>query len=428
MALSKGIAFLSNFVSKTANRLDNALGTLKDKIISARVIDISLNTNSTLWGQTGEWQGIGTIQFQTVDSPDSEESIASSKLNLAKPLFPYQKNYPLVNEIVLLVKLPNKDAVDSMSGATSYYYFTPLSIWNHPEQNAYPNPLVSNTSDSQKADYQQIEAGDTRKVNDESTEISLNGASGGTFIENGNIHPVLPFAGDNILEGRFGNSIRLGNTSKVAGEIQNNWSEEGEDGSPITIIRNGQDPELKPPGWIPTTENINTDLGSIYLTSNQKIPIDIAIFNTSTMSNPPETPTEYTSNQVLLNSGRLIFNANQDSIILSSQKNVSINANEEVGIGGEKKITLTSNRVNLGDLEAGQSLVLGDDFMDQFEVLLQNISNLASALQGSLDWPGGAPVPSPTIPPIASTVQNQVDKIMQVVKKGQLVSKVSKTV
>ncbi len=427
MAVSKGIAFLSNFVSKTANRLDNALGTLKEKVITARVIDISLNSDSTIWSDTGGWQGIGSIQFQTVDSATSKDTISSSKLNIAKPLYPYSKNYPLVNEIVLLIKLPNKDAVNSMSGATTYYYFTPLSIWNHPEVNAYPNPLINPESDSQSSDYKQIEAGNARKVNDESTPLDLNGASGGTFIENGNIHPILPFAGDNIIEGRFGNSIRLGNTSKVNGEIINNWSQEGEDGSPITIIRNGQDPELEPPGWIPTTENINNDLGSIYLTSNQKIPIDIALYNPATMSNPPDEPSEYISNQVLLNSGRLVFNTNQDSIILSAQKNISLNANEEIGIGGEKKITLSSNRVNLGDLEAGQSLVLGDDFMDQFELLLQNVSNLASALQGSLDWPAGAPVPSPTIPPIASTVQSQITKILQVVKKGQLVSKIKKT-
>ena len=428
MAVSKGIAFLSNFVSKTANRLDNALGSLKEKVITARVIDISLNSNSSIWRDTGGWQGIGSIQFQTVDSATSKDTISSSQLNIAKPLYPYLKNYPLVNEIVLLIKLPNKDSVNSMSGATTYYYFTPLSIWNHPESNAYPNPLINPASDSQSSDYIQIEAGNTRKVNDESTPLDLNGASGGTFIENGNIHPILPFAGDNIIEGRFGNSIRLGNTSKVAGEIQNNWSEEGENGSPITIIRNGQNPELEPPGWIPTTENINTDLGSIYLTSNQKIPIEISSFNVGSTSNPPEQPTEYISNQVILNSGRLVFNTNVDSIVLSAKKNVSLNAVEEVGISGENKITLASSRVNLGDLEAGQSLVLGDDFMDQFELLLQNINNLASALQGSLDWPGGAPVPNPTIPPIASTVQNQIAKIMQVVKKGQLVSKVSKTV
>ena len=373
MAVNRGLSFLSNFVQKSIRRVDGALDSLKDKVVAARVIDISLNSDSTLYSQTGEWQGIGTIQFQVVDSPTSDESISSSKLNLAKPLFPQIKNYPLVNEIVLLIKLPNKSSIANISGATTYYYFTPLSIWNHPEQNAYPNPLVSQNSDSQKSDYQQIEAGNTRKVSDESSEIDLNGASGGTFIENGNIHPILPFAGDNILEGRFGNSIRLGNTSKIDGSIKNNWSEEGEDGNPISIIRNGQNPDLEPPGWVPTTEDINKDLSSIYLTSNQKIPIEISKFTTDSIKNKPEEPEQYVSNQVILNSGRLVFNTNIDSILLSSQKSILLNSNEEIGLDATNTVTIVAPKINLGDLEAEQSLVLGDDFMTQFDILLQNI-------------------------------------------------------
>ena len=428
MAVNRGLSFLSNFVQKSIRRVDGALDSLKDKVVAARVIDINLNSNSTLYSQTGEWQGIGTIQFQIVDSPTSDESISSSKLNLAKPLYPQLKNYPLVNEIVLLIKLPNKSSISKISGATTYYYFTPLSMWNHPEQNAYPNPLNNQNSDSQKSDYQQIEAGNARKVSDESSEINLNGASGGTFVEDGNIHPVLPFAGDNILEGRFGNSIRLGNTSNVEGSIQNNWSKNGDDGNPITIIRNGQDPELEPPGWIPTTEDINKDLGSIYLTSNQQIPISSSRFTTDSVEEQPVEPNQYTSNQVILNSGRLVFNSNSDNLILMSKKNIILNSNTGIGIDAKKDVTIVSPKINLGDIGAEQSLVLGDDFMTQFDLLLQNVSNLAVVLQSSLDWPGGAPVPSATIPPIASTVQSQITKIQQVVAKGQLVSKVSKTI
>ena len=82
MAVNRGLSFLSNFVSKSIRRVDGALDSLKDKVVAARVIDINLNSNSTLYSQTGEWQGIGTIQFQIVDSPTSDESISSSKLNL----------------------------------------------------------------------------------------------------------------------------------------------------------------------------------------------------------------------------------------------------------------------------------------------------------------------------------------------------------
>ena len=45
-----------------------------------------------------------------------------------------------------------------------------------------------------------------------------------------NIHPILPFAGDKIVEGRFGNSIRLGSTATTDGEIKNNWSEGSDEG------------------------------------------------------------------------------------------------------------------------------------------------------------------------------------------------------
>ena len=54
---------------------DNRINDIKDRLITARVVDISLNTNSTLWDQTGQWGGIGTIQFQLMDVPSSISNI-----------------------------------------------------------------------------------------------------------------------------------------------------------------------------------------------------------------------------------------------------------------------------------------------------------------------------------------------------------------
>ena len=89
-----------------------------------------------------------------------------------------------------------------------------------------------------------------------------------------NIKPLLPYEGDYILEGRFGNSIRFGATARsevIPISQSNNWSTgtKGEIGDPITIIRNGQSVTLDNQGWVHTLENINTDPSSIYLTSNQ---------------------------------------------------------------------------------------------------------------------------------------------------------------
>jgi len=67
----------------------------------------------------------------------------------------------------------------------------------------------------------------------------------------------------------------LGSTVKD----KNPWSLEGDEGNPIVIIRNGQDPKLDSKGWIPTVENINEDDSSIYMCSGQAIPITVASFN-----------------------------------------------------------------------------------------------------------------------------------------------------
>ena len=235
-----------------------------------------------------------------------------------------------------------------MSNFEEYYYLNPISVWNHPHINAYPNPLnnESQTPATSKNIFQ-ILAGNPSKTTDESTDLDLNGGSGGTFLESSIIHPLVPFAGDQILEGRFGNSIRLGNTSKIEAEVTNNWSATGSSGNPITILRNGQNPEVEPPSWKPITEDINKDLSSIYLTSNQQIPIKTG-FRDQLYVNPPVIPTEYTQNQIILNSGRLVLNSNSDSIIVSSDKNIDIGANDEIAISSNNSLQLQSEKILLG--------------------------------------------------------------------------------
>ena len=58
----------------------------------------------------------------------------------AKPLLPYLKNYPLVNELVLIFLVPDKD-ISENSNSKSYFYLNPISVWNNQHINAYPNTL-----------------------------------------------------------------------------------------------------------------------------------------------------------------------------------------------------------------------------------------------------------------------------------------------
>ena len=198
----------------------------------------------------------------------------------------------------------------------------------------------------EEIDYQQIESGIVRRVTDFSTDIELNSPllEKGSFVEKTNIHPLLPFAGDNIYEGRWGNSIRFGSTvpkNSISGssntdDYQNNWSFVGQNGDPITILRNGQPKDSSDAGWLPIVENIKEDLSSIYMTSYQQIPLRASSENYSALNPEPLLPREFFNPQIILNSNRLVFNASSDSILASAQDTISLTSNKQIGLNSEK--------------------------------------------------------------------------------------------
>ena len=67
-------------------------------MIYARVTDIILNDQHPKFREFGGWSSIGTIFYEKVEVADNNISSVTSAL----PLIPYLKNYPLVNEFVLL--------------------------------------------------------------------------------------------------------------------------------------------------------------------------------------------------------------------------------------------------------------------------------------------------------------------------------------
>ncbi len=359
------------------------INALASNIISARVTDIILDDQHPKFELYGEWNSVGTIFFEAVEG---SPTISSKIAKIASPLIPYLKNYPLVNELVLLFLLPNNQ-VNLNSNTKKYFYINPIAIWNTPHLNAYPN-LQANTQTqpSQQKSYQAIEQGQTRKSSDEEVKYAYNSPLvGGTFIERSNIHPLLAFAGDIITEGRWGNSIRFGSTAKTDSILYgNNWSNTGEDGNPITIIRNGQPTDASEEGYLPIVEDINKDLSSIYLTSNQTIPLETTITNNPSISNnQPQSIGSYGGSQVILNSNRLVFNTKADSIILNSQSTISLTSINTTGIysqEGDVVLQSSKNNIRLGDANANQSVMLGDTFLDDFQNLLIKLQAMAQTL------------------------------------------------
>jgi hypothetical protein len=395
--------------SNLSQGFSNQLSDLKSQMIPARVLDIVLDENHPKFNEVGQLNGIGTIYYGI-----SNHSGVQEYTHFAKPYNPQSKTFPLINELVLLFNLPDQN-IGQNSSNTSYYYLNPISIWNHPHHNAYPDPTKSLLPPAQKQDYQQVEGGSVRRVSDNSTEINLNSPinpSQNTFIEKTDIHPLMPFMGDVLYEGRHGQSLRFGSTSKSQSQYKNNWSENGTNGDPISIIRNGQPANSTNDGWIPVTENVNTDLSSIYLTSFQKIP-----FKSKFLS-------EYTQPQVILNSSRIVINSTSDSIILNSSKNINLTSIRSINIDTPSTVIQSSN-IFLGSAQAEEPGVKGDTLNKKLDIILNSLITLVNVLEYQQVWPGGLPSPDGGTMMISSNVKTQLQQELDSLQ--DILSKVVKT-
>jgi hypothetical protein len=349
--ITKGINFQGNNTS--------------NYFIPVRVKDIILDDKHPLFKEFGEWNSIGTIFYDKTMDPSSSPS---KNLPIAFPLFPNVKNYPLKNEIVYILSLPGL-SIDKITDNNVSYYLTPLNIWNSQHHNAYPDSIFEdNQPQSQQKNIGQILDGSVKRVNDKDPSLDL----GKTFIEKSNINPLLPFEGDIIHEGRWGNSIRLGSTVKNS-NIKNEWSSFGENGDPILMLRNGQG-IVKNNGWENILESINKDLSSIYFCSSQKIPIEVASKRyDSYKSNKPIDPSEYSQNQIILNSGRILLNSSKDHILLSSVKSIGLSSINSVNI--DTNVFIVSAQKNyIGSPNATEPLLLGEKTTTLLKELVSNLS------------------------------------------------------
>lgn len=354
--------------------------------VAGRVTDIILDENHPLFNQFGEWDSIGTLFFSLIDNTNTGTT------KIARPITPQIKSYPLINEIIICFQLPIP-VVNSTNNKNEYYYLNSINAWKHPHHNAFPTPLNPQQAPSQNLSYQQVAAGFEKRVPDNETTISLNSPlnpSQDTFIEKSNIHPLLSFAGDVIFEGRHGQSIRLGATAKSKSIYNNNWSDNGSNGDPIMIIRNGQSPRASSEGWLPITEDIRNDLSSIYLTSFQRLKdfkVASELYNSYTT--PPVTPSLFTQPQIAFNSNRIVINAKTDSILLSAQKSVGISTQGSTNIDASS-FYVSSNDIKLGSKNATEPVLKGDTTIELLKQLTKAVKDLATILEVEKNWPGGA--------------------------------------
>ena len=200
---------------------------------------------------SGSVSQIGSIKFTPLNVPKPlRKGNKPPVLPKAKPLFSSIKQYPVENEVVLIIPGPRPN--HRSGGKPDKYYLPPINIYGSSHHNAQPHALT----------------------NEEIKTRTLTGLHN-FFKEQENIRPLKPYNGDITIEGRYGQSIRFGSTISGSAETiqENKWSNVGDNpGTPITIIRNGQIGEEEDMAqYDHILEDINGDDSSIYLCSNQQI-------------------------------------------------------------------------------------------------------------------------------------------------------------
>ena len=375
MPLTSGLKQFQDLGKIQNSSNQDEIRKLQGSILSARVSSINQ-------------EGTGNDGIISVEVLSEVGSTTSNIIPNVLPLSPNYKNYPLINEVVMVVALANNDFQNNFNRLT-YYYINPINLWNSQETNPLPVPNQNVKSSSQNKGYLETEAGNPNKPDSQENTTFKPGTY---FQERGTVNPLYAFEGDNILEGRFGNSIRLGNTvpNDIA-NLNNNWSKTGSLGDPITIISNGL--HSISPSFNSITEDINSDKSSIYLTSTQQLPIEVSSKNSYlSYSTPPTSPKEYVGNQVILNSGRILFNSIHDHILLSSAKSINLNTVESVNIDAATQTVIQTPELYLGGINTAQPVVLGDDLVGLLTDILSDLDTLTNSLVNQLGTPPGTPL------------------------------------
>ncbi len=261
-------------LSSQNNKKGKKGGKGQSHIIFGRVLDISITPNTTTvrktnWKYTkgGEWDYnlTGFIKFHPIGTQIDTNNIEAA--NVAAPMLTNISKYPVINEIVAIVSGPSLEMNKGNPTAQKYYYLAVTSLWNNTQHNGFPDLKFL---ESQRKNNQANQSTVSKGIPADPFESPEELAFGYTFEENDKIRALLPSEGDVIVEGRFGNSVRLGSSAPKQQPI-NDWSAESENGKPVVIIRNNQQIEKIQNPWDPIFEDINRDGSSLYMLSGQPL-------------------------------------------------------------------------------------------------------------------------------------------------------------
>tara|TARA_B100000424_G_scaffold248049_1_gene220894 strand:+ start:852 stop:2273 length:1422 start_codon:yes stop_codon:yes gene_type:complete len=309
-----------------------------------------------------DYKLLGAIKFRKVYS---QQWLADDSLPVAYPMNLNMVDFPVIGETVFIQKILDR-----------FYYVDRVNQYGNPNNNSSLGTsqrfkIGDNNSAKKTLDTAQSGIVEDRADSD-------NNYLGNYFQPNFNIRQLVPNEGDTLLQGRFGNTIRLGS-------VEN---------SPTIKLRAGQladydkfdagqtlvsDLETKPLS-APIEENIDSDASSLWITTNEDVPITPATL-VDTEIYPTETvPEVFNGKQIILNSGRLIFNSKEDGILSFSNGPLDFSTLNNFNVAAKQNLNLYSPNILIGRNTKTKNLALESN-----EVVINatdgNITALANKIE-----------------------------------------------
>lgn len=290
------------------------------------------------------------------ESDESLDTAIGDSVKFAKQGNSTFRVVPMEGEIVEITSQP---APNSPTGKILYWTKV-VNIWNHPHHNASPDTKQQGWQD--------------RLIGGQKEQATIN--------------PLQINPGDTVLEGRLGQSIRFGGNKGANLDL----IDSSNDGKPIILISNGQI-ETKE-GDSAIYEDINKDLNSIHILSDHRSPLKSANNKRDSYNAVPLASDQYIGNQVLINGGRLYFNAKEDSAFISAKESVGVNA-KTVNIDADTYFCTDAKRIYLGKAArtatTPEPVILGIQLENWLNTLLDTLDSVATAMS-TATTPLGGPV------------------------------------
>lgn len=279
-----------------------------------RVVDVIMDSTHPKWKDLGGTQSQYGVFYQKIDVNDN--TLSDEDYNFAYCRQNSFRRIPVKNEIVSLETDFRADVTEDLEQRHSdrVYWNDIVPLWNSTHLNAYP---------------------DIKKDGNGPADTGKN------FKETDTVKPLQLCDGDISLEGRHGNTIRLGGTKRDDSPI----SKPDVNGKPYIIVRAGQVESSADAVF----EDIDKDGASMYFVSDHKVPLTQANDKRAAWKNNkgPKKAKDYKGVQIVANANRIFLNARENDIELSAKEEIGLNG-KLISLDGKDYVAFDADKIYLG--------------------------------------------------------------------------------